>query len=173
VSRPGAGRAERRASKEDHLARLYATRGLELGLAFVMVVIGYTLLRPGDTFNQPAYLTLRTWVTEDAGGWIFVVTGMGRNVAILINSHWTATPAFRRGGCMIGGAFWLSAALALSAGDYGAASTPLLPRVCAAIFVFEAFFGIRTGMDVVTLDSFGLQRLAYRRKRRERDRADA
>jgi hypothetical protein len=28
-------------------------------------------------------------------------------------------------------------------------------------------------MDVVTLDSFGLQRLAYRRKRRERDRADA
>lgn len=148
------------------------TRVLEVGLAFIMIVIGYTLVQPGDTFSQPAYSMLRTWVSEDMGGWIFLVTGVGRISSIIVNSHWSATPALRLGGCMIGGGFWLSAALALSAGDY-LFGTPLLPRLCAVFFVLEAYSGLRTGMDVVTLDSFGLQRFAYRRKRRERDQVDA
>lgn len=149
------------------------TRVLEVGLAIIMVIIGYTLIQPGDTFGQPAYSMLRTWINEDTGGWIFIITGVGRIISIIVNSHWTATPALRLGGCMIGGGFWLAAALALTAGDYVNGATPLLPRLCAAIFLLEAYSGLRTGMDIVTLDSFGLQRLAYRRKLRDRDRSDA
>jgi hypothetical protein len=149
------------------------TRGLELALAFVMVVIGYTLLQPGDTFSQPAYSTLRTWVAEDVGGWIFVITGVMRIVMIGVNSHWTATPLFRLLGCAIGGGFWFTMALALQAGDYASTAAPILPRLCAAIFVFEAYSGLRTGMDIVTLDSLWLQRWAYWRKRRARERDNA
>jgi hypothetical protein len=74
----------------------------------------YTFLQPGNTFNGLACSTLRTWVSEEAGGWHFVVTGIGRIVAGLVNSHRNATPVLRRGGGTTGGGFWLSAALALS-----------------------------------------------------------
>lgn len=142
------------------------TRSLEAGLAFIMLAVGLQLLRPGDTFSAPPYTVLRTYVSEDHAGQIFVGVGLLRMIALFRNGRWHSSPLVRLAGCSIGTGFWFTLATALAQAEYGVPA--LLPIIAGAVTGLEFYSGLRTGFDIDTLDSLGIRRLGLRRRNRAR-----
>ena len=152
------------------------TRSLEVGLGVMMFVSGAMFAAPGFIETAgPAYQPLRTWapdwLTEDRGGWILVTIAFVRWVALAINSHHRSTPAFRLLGCIVGSAFWVTAAIGFSTAPLPA--VPWIAGMCACFFAAEVYSALRTGFDAEALDTWGFRIRAYQKTRARKDAARA
>ena len=153
------------------------TRSLEAGVGLVMLISGVIFALPGQTMAGPAYATLRNWVpaflTEEIGGTVLIVTAIARWLALYINSHHFSTPVVRFGACVIGAAFWMTAAVGFWFGD--TPQTPWILGLTSALVLLEAYAGFRCGFDAEVLDSFGARTRAFSRRevarREESERA--
>jgi len=134
------------------------TRMLEMALASLMLIVGMTLVWPGDTFGSPIYAVLKAWISETAGGTLLLAIGTLRWAALIINGRLRATPIARIAACMIGSGFWFTFTVAMMAAER---SADLGPPVLLAISVWastcEAYSGFRCGTDAEALDSLGLR----------------
>jgi hypothetical protein len=85
----------------------FGPRMMEWFMAGHMILFGYVLLLPSDTFNQPSFMAFRTWgLSESVIGWVMFFIGCLRIVGLIINgARKKVTPQIRQfsaaAGCII------------------------------------------------------------------------
>lgn len=102
-----------------HIRRHFRARATEWMLSGVMLLWGALLLRPGQTFAQPVYSELARIASEEWWGWICLITGAVRLVALIINGAMRPSPHLRAGLAFVSTYFWfeLSLGFVLSGGQ--------------------------------------------------------
>ncbi|MFG1465281.1 hypothetical protein V5F77_20565 [Xanthobacter sp. DSM 24535] len=118
-----------------HIRHHFRARATEWMLSGVMLLWGALLLRPGQAFSQPAYSELARIASEEWWGWICLITGAVRLVALIINGAMRPSPHLRAGLAFLSSYFWFELSLGfLLAGGYGTALA-----VYPLAFVFDLF----------------------------------
>lgn len=131
-----------------------STRALEVTLASMMLVCGYILLLPHDTFELPHYSILKLHISEEAGALVFLCTGALRLAALWVNGSRKKTPLLRMAGCLVGSSFWATAAVAMWQAHHVAAAFPLLFAVSLVLFAAEFYSALRCAADASYLGTF-------------------
>lgn len=86
----------------------FGPRMMEWFASAHIIIFGGILLLPEQTFNQPAFAAFRSFISEDALGWIMLVAGCLRIIGLVINgARKQVTPQIRQlsagAGCLIWG----------------------------------------------------------------------
>lgn len=92
----------------------FGPRMTEWFLAGHMLIFGYVLLLPSQTFNQPAFQAFRQLVpsfgwlsSEDFLGWIMLLVGLLRIIGLVINgARKNVTPQIRQFSAGVGCLIW-------------------------------------------------------------------
>lgn len=96
----------------------FGPRMMEWFMAGHMIMFGYVLLLPSQTFNQPSFWAFRTLVTEDFLGWFMLIIGCVRIVGLVINgAKKKVTPQIRQVSAAIGCMIWAGITYGFSASD--------------------------------------------------------
>lgn len=146
------------------------TRSLEIMLAVMMLNCGLTLLLPRETFLLPQWQYLRQWADEETLGVSFVVVGLIRWGAVIVNGRYTKSPLWRIAGCLFGAFFWAAILVAALEGYYYGVGywqgygMPLFVPVTFTCTCFEIFAAYRCAIDASEYDSLGLRRRAFDKK---------
>jgi hypothetical protein len=86
--------------------------------AFHMLLFGYVLLLPSQTFNQPAFAFFRQWIAEDVLGWIMLLVGFLRVVGLMVNgARKQVTPQIRQISAAIGCLVWAGISYSFASSD--------------------------------------------------------
>lgn len=85
----------------------FGPRVMEWFMAGHMILFGYVLLLPSQTFNQPAFMSFREFVSEDFLGWAMGIVGVARIVGLVINgARKKVTPQIRVFSAGVGFMVW-------------------------------------------------------------------
>jgi hypothetical protein len=86
----------------------FGPRMMEWFMAGHMILFGYVLLLPAETFNQPAFWSFRDLVpSEDFLGWFMALVGCVRVIGLVINgARERVTPQIRQISAGIGCIIW-------------------------------------------------------------------
>lgn len=86
----------------------FGPRMMEWFMAGHMILFGFVLLMPTQTFNQPAWKVLREFFpSEDILGWIMFWAGILRIIGLIINgARKNVTPQIRQVSAAIGCIIW-------------------------------------------------------------------
>lgn len=96
----------------------FGPRMMEWFMAGHMIMFGYVLLLPSETFNQPSFWAFRTLVTEDFLGWFMLIIGCVRIVGLVINgAKKKVTPQIRQVSAAIGCMIWAGITYGFFASD--------------------------------------------------------
>lgn len=97
----------------------FGPRMMEWFYAGHMVLAGYVLLLPADTFAQPAFSAFRTFVpSENIMGWFMLVVGCLRLVGLVVNgAKKDVTPQIRQFSAAIGCLVWSGISYGFASSD--------------------------------------------------------
>lgn len=125
----------------------YPTRTVEHMLAWMLVVWAGACAVPTKMMNGPTFEYLLVIAPEWVWGYIGVVVGSSRLLALYINGNWRRTPGLRFIGAMLGLIWWLIiSALYWLAVKNGAPDFPM--RYVFFVFIFfEGYSCFRCGQD--------------------------
>lgn len=85
----------------------FGPRMMEWFMAGHLIMFGYVLLLPSETFNQPAFQAFRDFVTEDFLGWSMLLIGCLRIIGLVINgARKSVTPQIRQFSAGVGCFIW-------------------------------------------------------------------
>lgn len=115
------------------ISHRFGPRMTEWFMAGHMVLFGYVLLLPSDTFNQPAFHSFRTLVPSESHlGWFMLLVGCARIIGLVVNgAKKNVTPQIRVVSAGIGCMIW-------SGISYGFASSDVV-STWLAIYPLFAF----------------------------------
>lgn len=141
--------------------RYGATRWAEVWLASIMVAIGYGLLKEGNTFDLPSWRYIAQYVDEDWCGWISLIAGTARLVALYVNGSRRRSPIVRIVGAVGGYLFFGALALGfwLTPGP-----TILGSYIFGILSVAELHATGRAARDAFAYDAFGSRARARAKK---------
>jgi hypothetical protein len=99
----------------------FGPRMMEWFMAGHMILFGYVLLLPSETFNQPAFMSFRELVpSETFLGWVMLSIGCLRSIGLVINgARKNVTPQIRQVSAAFGCLIW-------SGITYGFASSDII-----------------------------------------------
>lgn len=97
----------------------FGPRMMEWFMAGHMILFGYVLLLPSETFNQPAFASFRELVpSESFLGWTMLCVGCARVIGLVINgARKTVTPQIRVTSAGIGCMIWSGISYGFFASD--------------------------------------------------------
>ncbi|MCJ8520617.1 hypothetical protein ABID21_003494 [Pseudorhizobium tarimense] len=97
----------------------FGPRMMEWFYAAHMILVGYVLLLPMQTFNQPAFLAFRDLVpSEDVMGWFMLMIGLFRIVGLVVNgARKNVTPQIRQISAGIGCLIWSGISYGFASSD--------------------------------------------------------
>lgn len=85
----------------------FGPRMMEWFMAGHMIMFGYVLLLPSETFNQPSFHAFREFVAEPFLGWSMLLIGCLRIIGLVINgARKNVTPQIRQLSAAIGCFIW-------------------------------------------------------------------
>lgn len=124
-------------------------RDLEWFCSLAFVVMGFTLMIPGDTLNLPQFASFRVFgLGESFYTGSFITIGVFRSVVLAINGKSPKTPAFRLFGACLGAAVWgqLCWMFHIATRDSYGCET-LMEGPCILFAVTEAYSACRAMFD--------------------------
>lgn len=141
--------------------RYGATRWAEVWLSCLMVAIGYGLLDEGNTFDWPSWSYIARYVDEDTCGWISLIAGVVRLVALYVNGSRRRSPIVRIAGAVGGYLFFGGLALGfwMTPGP-----TVLGSYIFAILSLAELHATGRAARDAFAYDAFGSRARARAKK---------
>lgn len=97
----------------------FGPRMMEWFYAGHMILVGYVLLLPSQTFNQPAFMAFRDLApSEDKMGWFMLLIGCLRIVGLVVNgARKTVTPQIRQISAGIGCLIWSGMSYCFASSD--------------------------------------------------------
>lgn len=97
----------------------FGPRMMEWFYAGHMVLAGYVLLLPADTFAQPAFSAFRSVIpSEDMMGWFMLAVGFARLVGLIVNgAKKDVTPQIRQVSAAIGCLIWSGISYGFASSD--------------------------------------------------------
>ncbi|MBZ5757969.1 hypothetical protein LAV84_04950 [Rhizobium sp. VS19-DR104.2] len=97
----------------------FGPRMMEWFMAGHMILFGYVMLLPSETFNQPAFHSFRDLVpSENFMGWGMLLVGCLRIVGLVINgARKTVTPQIRQVSAAIGCIIWSGISYGFASSD--------------------------------------------------------
>ncbi len=97
----------------------FGPRMMEWFMAGHMILFGYVLLLPSETFNQPAFQSFKDLVpSENFLGWSMLLVGCLRIVGLVINgARKTVTPQIRQISAGIGCIIWSGISYGFASSD--------------------------------------------------------
>lgn len=97
----------------------FGPRMMEWFMAGHMIMFGYVLLLPSETFNQPAFMSFRSLVpSEEFLGWTMLLIGCVRIIGLVINgARKQVTPQIRQFSAAIGCMIWSGISYGFASSD--------------------------------------------------------
>jgi hypothetical protein len=137
------------------IAHHFPARRSEWVLAGILVVWGWLLTQPGETFaSNPAWAQMSLWMSEDAWGRFAIAIGSFRLVALLVNGSFSGTwygrwsPHVRALASFMSCFLWFQISFGLWASD--AATTGL--AVYPGLLLLDAMNIIAASRDAAGMD---------------------
>ena len=96
----------------------FGPRMPEWFLAGHMLLFGYVLLLPTETFNQPSFIVFREWIKKDHLEWLMLIVGCARIIGLVVNgARKRVTPQIRQISGAIGCLVWVGISYGFASSD--------------------------------------------------------